>query len=330
MYDPAVSSSLLSGGFQDNAGPAVRERPVAFAAADGFPLHGTLYEGDGGGPLVLISSATAVPRGFYAAFARAICAAGARAAFTYDYRGLPGSPRPKRWASRIGMKDWAVLDLPAAAAVLDTVAPRHAMVGVGQSYGGQALGLCGIAARFSRYGMIATMSGYHRGLDDRWAGLRMFVIGVPVASLLGEVPRWLGIGEPIPASVFRDWARWCRRPDYFFGDPAVPETAGFAEVRTPILSIGLTDDRWGTRRAVQDMMRRYANAPVELRWLSPRDGGAPIGHLGFFRSRFSQTLWPQFIGWLLQATEMGLGEIGESGGGSVLLPVHGEKMPAGR
>ena len=99
------------------------------------------------------------------------------------------------------------------------------MVGVGQSYGGQALGLCGISGRFTRYGMVATMSGYHRGLDDRWAGPRMFLIGVPVASLLGRVPRWLGIGEPIPASVFRDWARWCRRPDYFFGDPVVPETA---------------------------------------------------------------------------------------------------------
>ena len=42
--------------------------------------------------------------------------------------------------------------------------------------------------------------------------------------------------------------------------------------------------------------RRYAGAPLEERWLSPADGGAPIGHLGFFRSRFSATLWPQFIG----------------------------------
>ena len=158
-------------------------------------------------------------------FRTALCKAGARAVLTYDYRGLPGSPAPKGWNKRIGMKDWAVLDMPAAAAALDAVAPGHAMAGVGQSYGGQALGLCGISRRFTRYGMVATMSGYHRGLDDRWAWPRMFLVGVPVASLLGRVPRWLGIGEPIPASVFRDWARWCRRPDYFFGDPAVPETA---------------------------------------------------------------------------------------------------------
>ena len=292
----------------DAAAPdEIRQRDIAFAAADGFALGGTLFEGGGDRPLVLISSATAVPRGYYAAFARALCKAGARAVLTYDYRGLPGSPAPRGWGKRIGMKDWAVLDMPAAAATLDAIAPGHAMTGVGQSYGGQALGLCRIAGRFTRYGMVATMSGYHRGLDDRWAGPRMFLIGVPVASLLGRVPRWLGIGEPIPASVFRDWARWCRRPDYFFGDPAVPETAGFAEVTTPILALGLTDDRWGTRRATRSLLRRYAGAPVEERWLSPADGGAPIGHLGFFRSRFSATLWPQFIAWLLEGTAMTAG-----------------------
>ena len=56
-------------------------------------------------------------------------------------------------------------------------------------------------------------------------------------------------------------------------------------------------------------MRHYTNAPVQTRWLSPADGGAPIGHLGFFRSRFSQTLWQKFIGWLLAGTEMTIGEL---------------------
>ena len=139
MSDPAVnfSSSVdpKAGGHEE-----IRQRDIIFEAEDGFALGGTLFEGGGNRPLVLVSSATAVPRGYYAAFAKALCKAGARAVLTYDYRGLPGSPKPKGWKKRIGMKDWAVLDMPAAAAVLDAVAPGHAMVGVGQSYGGQALG----------------------------------------------------------------------------------------------------------------------------------------------------------------------------------------------
>lgn len=284
-------------------------RDIVFQASDGFPLAGTLFEGEGSGPLVLISSATAVPRGLYANFATAITQAGARAALIYDYRGMGGSPRPDGWNARIGMKDWAILDLPAAAEALDRVAPGHPMVGVGQSYGGQALGLCGLSHRFSRYGMVASMSGYWRGLDDRLAGPRMFLIGVPLSFFFRDMPRQFGVGEPIPTTVFRDWARWCSMPDYFFDDPALPETSRYRDVKTPILSLGLSDDPWGTKRAVGALMRHYENAPVEERWLSQQDaGGQKIGHLGFFRSRFAATLWPQFIAWLLSGEPMILGE----------------------
>jgi predicted alpha/beta hydrolase len=97
-------------------------------------------------------------------------------------------------------------------------------------------------------------------------------------------------------------------PDYFFDDPTFPETSRYANVRTPILAIGLTDDRWGTPRAVAALMRHYEHAPVEQRWVSPHDGGGqPIGHLGFFRSRFAGTLWPQFIAWLLDGTPVTMG-----------------------
>ena len=288
--------------------PAVRCREITIPTPDGFPLAGTLFEGDGGGPLQLVSGATAVPRRFYAAFAGAAVEAGARAVLIYDYRGVGGSKRPKGWKQRIDYKDWALVDVPAAVAALNDVAPEHPMVGVGQSFGGQALGLCGVADRFQRYGMVATMSGYHRLLDDRTVWARMNLVGVPVSLLFRDLPRWLGVGEPMPSSCFRDWTRWCRRPDYFFGDPGLPETTRFASVKTPILSIGLRDDPWGNPRAVAAFMKHYVNAPVESRWLGPDDtGGQPIGHLGFFRSRFAATLWPQFIGWLLEGKPVTIG-----------------------
>ncbi|HWK67050.1 MAG TPA: esterase [Rhizobiaceae bacterium] len=305
--DPVASRDPAAGAAPRSPSDAWR-RDISFLADDGFPLAGTLFQGNGDGPLVLISSATAVPRGFYAAFAAAIVGAGARAALIYDYRGTGGSARPQGWSARIGMKDWALLDLPAAAGALDRTAPSHSMVGVGQSFGGQALGLCGIPDRFARYGMVATMSGYWRGLDDRLAGPRMFLLGVPLSFLFRDVPRRLGVGEPIPSTVFRDWARWCSMPDYFFDDATVPETSRYREVTTPILALGLSDDIWGTRRAVAALMRHYENAPVEERWLSPDDaGGQKIGHLGFFRSRFSESLWPPFMAWLLTGAPMTVG-----------------------
>lgn len=304
---PQPQANMDDGGSRPVSG--IRSRDIAIATPDGFPLAGTLFEGDGDKPLVLISSATAVPRGFYANFAAALVAGGARAALVYDYRGVGHSRRPAGWRSRIGMKDWALIDMPSAVAALEAVAPGHEMVGIGQSYGGQALGLSGISHRFARYGMVASMSGYYKALDDPKAGPLMFGLGVPVSMVTRSTPRWLGIGEPIPSTVFRDWARWCRMPGYFFDDPALPETERYAEVTTPILALGMTDDNWGTPRAIDGLMRHYRNAPLEMRWLSPDHGGGhAIGHLGFFRSRFSPTLWPGFIDWLLDATPMTLGD----------------------
>jgi len=281
---------------------------VNFHADDGFPLGGILFEGSGAGPLVLISSATAVPQRLYAGFARHLVQHGARAVLTYDYRGTAASPRPGGWKKRIAYKDWALQDFPAALGKLEAVAPGHEVVGLGQSHGGHAFGLSGTADRFTRYAMVATMSGYWDLLDDRNVWARMNLVGVPVSLLTRDLPRWLGIGEPMPSSCFRDWARWCRLKNYFFDDPDLPETSRFAEVRTPILAVGLTDDPWATPRAVDHFLSFHPNAPVEQRWISPGDvGGHSIGHLGFFRSRFADTLWPPLAQWLLTGTPTTIG-----------------------
>ena len=133
--------------------PPARETVITFECDDGFPLTGTLFTsaaGQNSKPSVLISAATGAPRGFYAAFARALIENGSRAVLTYDYRGTPQSPRPEGWTQRINMRDWAIQDMAAAMRRLDAEAPGHEMAGVGQSFGGQALGIyqAGQAAGF--------------------------------------------------------------------------------------------------------------------------------------------------------------------------------------
>lgn len=299
-------SSQLSDSFDEEqplpATSEVFEQTVSILAEDGFQLAGTLFTGTpaGSGPLVLISSATGAPRGFYHAFSRELVQSGFRAVLTYDYRGMPESPAPSGWNGRINMRDWAHKDMSAAMAHLDQQSPGHPMVGVGQSFGGQALGICTNPMRFERYCMVASLSGYYRGTDTPWRNYFMMnVLGIPTTAILGKTAPWMGLGESIPATVFRDWTRWCNHPEYFFDDPQVGAREGYATVRLPILTVGMTDDPWGTPRAVHGLMKHYVNADITERWLSPEDaGGQPIGHLGFFRSRFRETLWPEVIDWL--------------------------------
>jgi predicted alpha/beta hydrolase len=182
---------------------------ILFDATDGHPLEGTLTTGSGDGPLALISSATAVKRGFYQKFAENLVTDhGFRAALTYDYRGTGGSISDRFNPRHISMADWGISDFPAALARLEQTAPGHAVVGIGQSYGGQALGLGSVSHRFERYLMVATISGYWRNLGG---GPKLYAmmnfIANPVAIVLGRVPEGLGLGAGLPGGVFRDWTK---------------------------------------------------------------------------------------------------------------------------
>ncbi len=280
----------------------VIEESVLIEAPQDWVLHGAMFvreQTDETKPLILISGAAAVPHEYYANFARFLVEAGAQAVLTYDYRGIAASAGDRdRWRS-IKMKDWALLDFPTAALHLNERFTNNPLVGLGHSYGGQALGLCGIADQFTRYGTVATMSGYWRLLDTPWsAWAQTQLLGRPVAKLLGYVPETFSPGTAMPGGVFIDWARWIASPNYFFDDPDIPETSQFAEVDLPYLSIGLTDDVWGTRRAVDDFMRHYSHADLRQMWIEPGETGK-IGHLGFFSRRHSEALWPGLATFLI-------------------------------
>lgn len=276
--------------------------PVVFCAGDSFPLRGDLFSGDGDGPAALVSAATGAPRTFYNSFAAWLVNSGASHALTYDYRGMPGSPKPSDWQTRINLKDWALQDFPAAVKYLTSRANGKPLVGIGQSFGGQALGLSGVANEFDRYAFVATTSGYFGNLSRP---IRSFVmmnfVGVPITRLLGRTAKWMGLGPGIPASVFSDWARWCRMRDYFFDDVHLPQTSRFSQVDLPILSIGMKDDEIGTPRAIAEFIKHYDNAVISEHWFGPEDNeGRAIGHLGFFRSHNKNTLWPMAAEWLLE------------------------------
>ena len=279
-------------------------RDIGFEAADGFPLHGHVYEGSGDGPAVLISSAAAVPDAIYRHFANYLIEQGASKVLTYDYRGVAGSEGPGRWKGRLNLKDWGVLDFPAALDELRRIADGRPLVGIGHSYGGVALGLSNRSADFERFALLASLSGYYRNTAQPCAMYaKMNLLGVPLTIPFGKLPRWGGLGEAVPGTIFRDWARWCRNPNFLFADPGVPEAQNFKSVAIPLLSIGITDDVWGTPRAVESLLRRFTNAhDLHEMWFSPANtDGAPIGHLGFFRKHQADKLWPAVTDWLLDA-----------------------------
>lgn len=274
--------------------------PVRISATDGYALGARLYGEQSAGPLVVIAGATAVKQAYYARFAAWLALQGATV-LTFDYRGV-GDSRPhslRRFDAR--MRDWGEHDLEGVLQFALHEKGSRPLHFIGHSVGGQMLGLAKSNGALEKVLTVASQSGYWR----HWSGagrLQMFAVMFGMIPLfggaLGYVPGQLGMGEDLPGGVALEWAKWCRHPDYLLG--YVGSRDGYARVRGEVLAMSIDDDTYAPVPAVDWLHALLSSATVERRHLTPAAIGAPtIGHFGFFRSTFEETLWPMASGFLL-------------------------------
>ncbi|MGE0231952.1 MAG: alpha/beta fold hydrolase [Flavobacteriaceae bacterium] len=266
---------------------------IEFEALDGYRLGGRIFsQGEAPEAIVLVCGGIGAPQKIYAPLADRLAHRNL-AVITFDYRGTGASRHEPLRRLKADLRDWGVQDMGGAIAEARRRFPGVSLLGIGQSFGAQALGLQPDPNVFSRFCAVATLSGYHGNTDESLRILLMMnLVGVPLTKVLGYFPGASGgFGANLPAGVFLQWAKWCRNKDYFFGDPELPETDNFARYRGPLLAIGLTDDRWGTPKALHALLRHYTNAQITECWLSPgTETTTEIGHFGFFR-RENRSLW---------------------------------------
>lgn len=282
--------------------PSVRE--ISVPAADGFPLAATLFRPSAAtdrGAAVLIAPATGVKRDYYGRFARHLAANGF-SVLTIDYRGIGGSAVDGSRRAGLRMQHWGERDMAGAIDWIGaSLAPRRMLL-VGHSVAGQVLPMAPNGTRFDAALFVASQVGgwvLWDGLQRVWVLAAGHVL-IPAATMLfGRLPGWLLGGEDLPKGIAYQWARWIRHPDYLLGE--LPETrAEFSRIRMPIRFYSFADDhRFGPRRAVEKLIVWYDGAKSEHRHVDPRDVGAhAIGHFGFFRDRFADTLWRDAVDWL--------------------------------
>ncbi len=272
-------------------------------ALDGFELAATLYtpvNGEDRRTAVLVNSATAVKRRYYDGYARYLADAGFTVV-TYDYRGIGGS-RPRSLVRFSAfMRQWGEEDQGGVLAWIAARFPDHKLLVVGHSVGGQIVGLAPGNERIGGMIGIAAQSGYwrHWPAPARYRMALRWYLGVPVASrLFGYVPGWLGTKEDLPGGVAREWAEWCRQPDFLF-EGHQERRRGYERFAKPLLAYSFEDDDYAPRAAVESLLDAYRDARVDHRHVTPKELGATaIGHFGFFRERFRATLWRESANWL--------------------------------
>jgi predicted alpha/beta hydrolase len=280
---------------------------IVFTATDGYPLTGRIWQPNAAtaSVAVLINSGAGISSSYYDRFAEFIASHGA-AVLTYDYRGI-GKSRPRSLNGfSASVEVWGRNDCAAALNLLaDRFAPLPIVV-LGHSVGGFVTGFVQNGHLIDRLIFIGAHTGYW-GDYARNSRFQMYVLWhliMPgVTRMVGFFPgRALRLCEDIPMGVAMEWANR-RQPDFWWnlrtetGDVDADRIdellSRFRKIQAPTVAIRISDDPFATPDATDRILRLFSNCQSTQLVLGPANvAGQPIGHFGFFRSRFRDALWP--------------------------------------
>jgi predicted alpha/beta hydrolase len=275
---------------------------IMVPASDGYMLAASLFLPRGTKHnTVLINSATAVPRKIYRGFATYLAGRGS-VVLTYDYRGIGGSRPASLKGFAATMSDWAVLDVASAVTWMRGRYKGMPLGVVGHSFGGQAIGLLPNNDMIARSLLVSAQAG-HWALMTPPENYRVYAmlnyLGRPITRLLGYTPGKLGIGEDLPKGVFLQWSDWVMNKRYYYDDPKLAALTNYSQYTHPVRALSFTDDPWATRPMVELLCSGFTATKPEILSIEPKQvGAAKIGHFGFFRPEFRDTLWKESADWL--------------------------------
>ena len=254
----------------------------------------------------MIAPATGIKRQFYHSFATFLAEQGF-GVITYDNEGIGQSLSTTLAKSDASLISWGRHDMPAVLDALQYEFPEASYHLIGHSAGGQLIGLMPNYAALSSIFNVACSSGRIKNLEMPYKLKAMGFMDafIPLTNLvLGYTPAdKIGMGEPLPRGVARQWREWCNGAGYI--KTALGKTIHnhyYDELTMPSLWLGFSDDDIANSENIDDMIRVFPNMSVEKHYLNPKDlGVSHIGHMRYFsRKTYSKVpqLWQMAVDWL--------------------------------
>lgn len=275
---------------------------IQIPTADGFLLSATHYApAQPNGRVVLIASAMGVKQRYYADFADFLTQTGF-SVYTFDYRGMGKSVSPEMKSLRgfaVQLREWATKDAEAMVQYINKLHEGQGIVWIGHSVGGQLLGFLPSYQSITQAIFVASQCGYWgnwSGGDKAKMWLLWHVVIPPLSHLFGYFPsKRMRLFENLPKGIALEWAKWGRHRDYLFGY-ANEQNSHYHQIKIPILSYSFSDDTYAPRLSVQKLLEGYRSSQGEHRYLQPKDiGHRVIGHFGFFKPMYKDSLWAQAL-----------------------------------
>ena len=250
---------------------------------------------------VIIASAMGVSQSYYAKFATWLSAQG-YLVVTFDYSGMAASREAANTSLKnihVNVMDWAD-DAAIVLAELQSRAQGQKIYWIGHSLGGQLIGLMDQSNLLSKAITIAAGSGYwlENAPQLKRRVWLMWFIAVPLSTaVLGYFPgKRLNMVGDLPLGVIQQWRRWCLHQDYAVGVEGESVCAKYAAVTVPITSYSFSDDEFMSANNIDSLHGFYTQSARDMKRIRPADVGVTrIGHFGFFRETYQDTLWHKVL-----------------------------------
>lgn len=252
---------------------------------------------------IVISSATGVLQKYYQSFATYLSEQGYQT-FTFDYYGIgdSGGTTKELKDNKVSLIDWAKNDQASVIEFAKNENPTKPLYLITHSIGGQLFPLNPKYHLVDKVMMVASQSGYwqyYKGIHypKMWLFWHGLIPGL--TPLFGYFPaKKLGLFENLPKNVVYQWAKWGKNRSYMLGSLAGKDHY-FNDIAVPVKLLTFPRDIYAPVAAADWLAQQFKNTEVIREHIDPQKENLPeIGHFGFFRSKFKDSLWQQSIQWL--------------------------------
>lgn len=279
--------------------PAVTRQDIPLTTDGGHRISLRVFPSEPSRSVVIVAGAMGVGQHCYERFARFLSGEGFTV-ITFDYFGTGASLQGHLRDCPARVTDWGNEDCHAVIDFARRHYPGQRLQWIGHSVGGQLLGMTPNVNLLDHAVTIACGSGYWRENSPptkRIAWLLWYFLAPVSVKVLGYFPgKRLNIVGDLPPNVIRQWRYWCLDPEYAVGAEGRALREQFGSVKVPITAVAFTDDEMMSRRNVESLHGFYSDASVTMRRIDPADVGENrIGHLGWFREQYRDSVWRRVL-----------------------------------
>jgi len=220
------------------------------------------------------------------------------AVVTFDFRGAGFSPK-KLKGFKANLENWAQHDLDAVLRYCRNLFPKQELIFIGHGIGGEIVGLAAASQFINRIVLVNTAlscSRLRRFREKIWIGAMKQFVQI-TSWLFGYFPgKGLRVLNNLPKGVLDEWIHWCNNENGLFDDFT---DYNYRKLQVPILVFSFSDDWRSQESGVVALLKHFTSARIQWYHIEPKQISArTIGHSGFFKKRFRETLWSLLLNWI--------------------------------